>query len=211
MLPIEGNRWMVNMVGRKDDRPPGNWDAFLNFARGLSTPTIFNAIRHADPPGKLMRFGFPESAWRHLERVAAFPDELLPIGDAICRFNPVYGQGMTVAAQEALCLHRLLRPPAGEKDPLVELGPAFLAQIQPMIETPWMMAAVPDFVYPDTRGERPARSAAPASSRPRFAKIAIRDEEFHRLIVEVWHLLKPYSVYHDPEIARLVAEEMADA
>jgi 2-polyprenyl-6-methoxyphenol hydroxylase-like FAD-dependent oxidoreductase len=211
MLPIEGNRWMVTMAGRKDDRPPGKWEAFLDFARGLSTPTVFNAIRNADPPSKLMRFGFPESAWRHFEQVAAFPDGLLPIGDAICRFNPVYGQGMTVASQEALCLQRLLQVRANEKDPLVGLGPAFLAKIQPLIETPWMMAAVPDFVYPDTRGERPADLQRQLQFATALRRIAIRDEVFHRLIVEVWHLLKPSSVYHDPGIARLVAEEMADA
>jgi hypothetical protein len=86
-----------------------------------------------------------------------------------------------------------------------------MAQIQPMIETPWMMAAVPDFVYPDTRGERPADLQRRLQFATALRRIAIRDEEFHRLIVEVWHLLKPYSVYHDPEIARFVAEEMAGA
>ena len=109
MLPLEGNCWMLTLGGRHADKPPRDPDGFLVYAQQLRTSTIYNAIKRAKQVGKVARFGFPASVWRHFEQVKPFPRGLLPIGDAICRFNPVYGQGMSVAAQEALLLHQLLR------------------------------------------------------------------------------------------------------
>jgi 2-polyprenyl-6-methoxyphenol hydroxylase-like FAD-dependent oxidoreductase len=117
------------------------------FARQLRTPTIYDAIKDAKRLSEIARFRFPESRYRHYDRLANFPRGLLPIGDAICRFNPIYGRGMSVAAQQAHALARLLTVRAAEADPLEGLAPAFLAQ--------GANAAIPDFVYPDTRGARP--------------------------------------------------------
>jgi len=80
---------------------------------------------------------------------------LLPFGDVICRFNPIYGQGMSVAAKEACVLHDLLAVRALERDPLEGLAQSFFAAIQEVLDTPWSSAAVSDFVYPETRGDRP--------------------------------------------------------
>src|SRR5262249_14979311 len=104
---------------------------------------------------EVARFGFPASVWRHFERLQSFPRGLLPFGDAICRFNPVWGQGMTVAAQEAILLRRLLGASGGDARALVDLVPAFFTEARSMIESPWRQAAVPDFVMPETEGERP--------------------------------------------------------
>ena len=118
MVPLEGNRWIVTLVGRHGDKPPGDLDGFLGYARQLRTPTIYDAIKGAEQLGEIARFGFPASVWRHFERIEDFPRGLLPFGDTICRFNPVYGQGMSVAAQEACLLHELLKEHSGEADPL---------------------------------------------------------------------------------------------
>jgi len=110
---------------RRPTRRQAAWGCrgFLTFAQQLRTPTLYNAIGHAELLDDVVRFGFTASVWRHFERLESFPRGLLPLGDAICCFNPVYGQGMSVAAQEALLLLRLLR--SREGDPLAGLAPAF--------------------------------------------------------------------------------------
>jgi 2-polyprenyl-6-methoxyphenol hydroxylase-like FAD-dependent oxidoreductase len=96
----------------------------LRFAKQLRTSTVYDAIKHSTPPERLPQFGFHESVWRHFERLPYLPIGLLPVGDAICRFNPVYGQGMSVAVQEASVLHRLLGERRALGDPLVGLRAA---------------------------------------------------------------------------------------
>ena len=157
MLPLEGNCWILTLGGRHADKPPGDGDGFLAYAQQLRTPTIYNTIKQAKRVSEVARFGFPASVWRHFERIDPFPRGLLPIGDAICRFNPVYGQGMSVAAQEAVSLHQLLRRQADEPDPLAGLAPAFFAGASALIETPWAVAAVPDFSFPETKRRASAR------------------------------------------------------
>ncbi|MDB5407595.1 MAG: hypothetical protein JWL84_2507 [Rhodospirillales bacterium] len=210
VLPIEGNRWIVLMASRGTDRPPGEWDAVLAFARGLATPTIYNAIRKTTPIGRLARYGFPESVWRHFDRVVGLPEGLVPIGDAICRFNPIYGQGMTVAAKEARLLHCLLGERASQPDPFVGLGQAFLAEAKPLIETAWTMASIPDFAFPNTRGDRPADLEQSLRFAAGLSRLAARDPVVQRLVVEVWHMLRPRSDYRDPELVRRVEAEIAE-
>jgi 2-polyprenyl-6-methoxyphenol hydroxylase-like FAD-dependent oxidoreductase len=209
MMPVEGNRWMVALSGRRGDWPPGDEDGFLAYARSLRTPTFYNAIKQAKRLGEITRFGFSESVWRHFEQLDALPRGLLPIGDLICRFNPIYGQGMSVAAQEASLLHRVLRTRAMERDPLAGLAEDFLAEARILIDAPWAMAAIPDFVYPETRGRRPADFDSALSFASALTRIAAHDPAVHKLTFEVQHLLKPRSAYRDPAFMRRVTAEMA--
>jgi 2-polyprenyl-6-methoxyphenol hydroxylase-like FAD-dependent oxidoreductase len=208
MLPLEDGRWIVTLGGRHGEQPPGDPDGFLDYAKSLRTTTIHDAIQHAQRVGEIVRFGFRESTWRHFDRLASFPGGLLPVADGICRFNPVYGQGMSVAAQEAVLLSQLLAERARERVPLAGLAQAFFDRIQPILETPWAMAAVPDFVYPQTRGERPADFAQALQFGVALASVAARDPAVHRLMAEVQNLLKPRSVYRDPQLVKRVLAEM---
>jgi hypothetical protein len=181
----------------------------MRFVQQLRTPTIYNAIKHARRLGEIARFQFPASEYRHYERLAAFPRGLLPIGDALCRFNPIYGQGMSVAAQEARALRQLLAAHAGAGDPLDGLAPAFFATASTLIDGPWAMAAIPDFAHPDTRGERPADLEQQLKVGLAVNKLAARDPAVHKLLAEVQHLLKPRSVLQTPELEQRLRTVLA--
>jgi 2-polyprenyl-6-methoxyphenol hydroxylase-like FAD-dependent oxidoreductase len=143
---IENGLWMAGLSGKLGDAPPGDIDGFMAFAKSLRTSTIYDAIKSAKRVSDIDRFLFPSSVRRHFEKIKDFPRGLIPIGDSICRFNPVFGQGMTVAAQEAVALQHLLDERAGLPDPLDDLAEAFLELVQGFLATPWAVAES-DFVY----------------------------------------------------------------
>jgi 2-polyprenyl-6-methoxyphenol hydroxylase-like FAD-dependent oxidoreductase len=89
--------------------------ASFRITQQLRTSTIYDGIKGAQRLDGIHRFSIPENSWQHYERLEDFSRGLLPIGDAICRFNPVYGQGMTVAAREACILKDLLAKRTGRR------------------------------------------------------------------------------------------------
>ncbi len=211
MLPLEGGRWMLSLGGRGGDKPAGDEAGFLEFARQLRTPTIYHAIRGARRVGDIARYVFPHSQRRHFERMPSFPRGLLPLGDAVCSFNPIYGQGMSVAAQEAVLLRRVLAQSSAATDPLAGLAAAFFSGLQPLLDTPWAMAAIPDFIFPDTTGERPPDLNRTLKFAFALLRLAARKPDVHKLVLEVQHLLKPRSVYRRPLLMARVLLELVRA
>lgn len=201
LFRIEGGRWMAGLGGRGDDKPPGDLEGFMAFTQGLRTSTVYDALRAARPLGDAVRFGFPASVRRHYGRLDDFPRGLLPFGDAVCRFNPLYGQGMSVVALEALALRELLGRPGN-------LAPAFFAAADALIDTPWAMSTLPDFVFPQTTGERPPDLQAALGYVMALNRLAASDPAVHKLTLEVQHFLQPRSRLREPE---LVARVMAAA
>jgi 2-polyprenyl-6-methoxyphenol hydroxylase-like FAD-dependent oxidoreductase len=207
ILPAENKRYQVVLIGRGKDIPPVNGDEFMRYARTLPTPSVYNAIKNAKRLTGISPFAFVESRWRHFVRVPDFPNGLLPIGDAICRFNPVYGQGMTVALLEANLLFDLLGGLDGSQ--LATLAPTFLAKAETLMADPWAMSAIPDFVYPETTGERPGDLEDRLNFQRALGRLAVRDAEVYELLTEIRHVLKPLSLLDDPSIVRRVKEEIA--
>ena len=208
MLPLEGNRWMATIGGRHGDVPSGDAEGFLTYARALRTPTIYNAISRARRLDGVARYGFPESVRRHFERLGTSPRASadrrrhLPLQSGL---RP----GMSVAALEACLLRRLLERP-GDGDPIAGLAPAFFAEVQALIETPWSVAVL-DFVFPDTRGQRPAEFETTLQFGIALTRLAAEDPAVHKLTAEVQNLLKPRSVYRDPKLVARVLTKMAEA
>ena len=152
----------------------------------------------------------PSSVRRHFEKLQQFPIGLFVIGDGICRFNPVFGQGMSVAAQEALILDRLLASRADGSETLDGAGIKYFAACQDVIEAPWAVA-MNDFVYPKTRGHRPPDFEQRTQYGIALTRLAAEDAAVHKLTTEVMHLLKPQNALREPELVKRVKERMAAA
>jgi hypothetical protein len=116
---------------------------------------------------------------------------------------------MSVAAQEALLLGRLLG--AGGGDPLTGLAPAFFAEAHRLIEPPWALAAVRDLALSRSEGLRPPDLNARLKFGRALTRLAAEDPAVHRQMLEVQHLLKPPSILLDPDLVERVQTMMVEA
>ena len=207
IMAAENGTWQVVLIGRGKDIPPIDESGFRRYARNLGTPTVYNAIKRARCLTEITPYSFTESRWRHFAQVADFPHGLLPIGDAICRLNPVYGQGMSVAAREASLLFDLLG--RSDSDLLSKLASDFLPKAENLIADPWAMSAMPDFIYPETTGLRPQDLQDRLNFQKGLSRLAARDSAVFELLTDVRHLLKPLSVLNDQSIVERIEKEAA--
>lgn len=211
MFPLEGGEhWILGLGGVNGDSAPNDLDGFIEYARTLRTPTAYNAIRNAELQGEIVRFAFPMSFRRHFERMRTFPRGLLPIADAICRINPSFGQGMSVAAKEALLLDAAIGELVDHVDPLAALAPAFFGTLGSVLADPWN-AAANDYSYPHLEQARPVDFAERMRFQAALSRLAAIDPAIHKLMTEVSHLIKPSSVYRESGIAERIAAEMRAA
>lgn len=208
LVPVENNRWQVNLTQMHGGMVPENVEDFIAFARTLRTQTIYDAIKDAVPVGPIYRFAFPCSIRRRFEALECFPDRLLPLGDAICRFNPAFGQGMSVAAQEAATLRRLIEARMSNADPLKGLAQSFFAAVQDFLAAPWATAES-DFIFERTSGQRPNDFDERLNFNSALLRLASEDATVHQIMSEVTHLVKPFSALRDPQIVSRVTALMA--
>jgi 2-polyprenyl-6-methoxyphenol hydroxylase-like FAD-dependent oxidoreductase len=211
LVPIEQGRWLASITELQCPQPPANLGSFLEAARCLRTRTIHDAIRNATPIGVPQRFVLAGTSWRHYEAVADFPEGLIPVGDAFCRFNPIYGQGMSVAAREALILAGLLARRAADGEGLKGLASEYFSEAEPWIAGAWSMSATPDLAYPQTHGERPADLEQRMGFVRALISLAARDLEVHRLLVSVRYIAQPGSALAEPTLTTRVMAEMQAA
>ena len=154
------------------------------------------------------RFRFPESRLRHFDRLDSFPRALIPIGDAICRFNPIFGQGLSVAVIEARALGQVLAAAPGEGE-LDRLWRVFFDRVTGIVDAPWAFAAIPDFVYPSTVGVRPPDFEMSLRFGTALARAMAIHADIHKLAAEVQHLVRPRSALVEPGVGARIMAEMA--
>ncbi len=150
IMEVEDNTIIVTVSGSNKDYPPTDEAGFLEFAKSLISPAIYNLIRDAEPLSKIYGYQRTENRWRHYERFSRWPDQFIVLGDAACAFNPIYGQGMTTGALEAVALGEILKAYAGKNE--TGMAKAFQERLAKVIETPWLMATGEDLRYPGTEG-----------------------------------------------------------
>ncbi|GAA3218433.1 FAD-dependent oxidoreductase [Dactylosporangium siamense] len=151
LLPMEGDRWILTLAGLGDDLPPTDEEGFAAYATRLPIADLAEVVHRSRPLTPPRPFRVPASVRRRYERLTHHPEGFLAFGDAICAFNPIYGQGMTVAALEALELRAALT------DGLTGLPKRFYAKASTVIDTPWDMAVGGDLAFPSVPGERTAK------------------------------------------------------
>jgi 2-polyprenyl-6-methoxyphenol hydroxylase-like FAD-dependent oxidoreductase len=149
MLRYEHDTVMFAVFGMAGNDPPVGCSAMCAFAEHFAPAHILAAIRAAEPLGEATQHRFPSSRWRRYDKARLLPEGLLVVGDAVCSFNPIYGQGMTVAALEALALRDSLS--RGTKD----LPRRFFRASAKPIGQAWQLAVGGDLSLPEIQGTAP--------------------------------------------------------
>jgi 2-polyprenyl-6-methoxyphenol hydroxylase-like FAD-dependent oxidoreductase len=185
LLALEDGRWIVTLAGILGDFPPTDPDGFMAFARSLRFPDIYQAIRDGEPLDDPVPFRFPASVRHRYERLDRFPDGFLVVGDAVCSFNPIYGQGMSVAAIEALALGRHLRRGARPEPRRL------LRDLARAVDVPWEIAAGGDLVFPGVHGHRTAKTRLANAYLARLHAAAADDGRLAVAFAQVAGLVAP--------------------
>jgi 2-polyprenyl-6-methoxyphenol hydroxylase-like FAD-dependent oxidoreductase len=152
-LPMEGDRWIVSLSGLNGEVPPTDPGGMLAFARSLGSPAIADLIAGSEPVSEPVTYRFRASQRRHVEKLRRFPTGWVLLGDAVCSFDPIYGQGMTSAAQQAQALGTSL-----DRTGTVNHAAArrYFRAASRIVASPWSIAVGGNFAYPGTTGPKPA-------------------------------------------------------
>lgn len=199
LLAYEDDTWMLT-VGQlvAHGGPPTDLAGMLNMAEECLPPSMLAGLRSAQPIDSVAIFRNTGGLWRRYDRMRDFPGGLLVIGDALCSLNPIYGQGMTMAALEALALQGYLRD--GKAEPL-----EFFRAVTKHIGPTWAMNQTRDRLPSSAEKRRSLRARLAASTMNKALRTAENDIVLTERLFRVAHLVDPPSRLQDPAlIARVV-------
>lgn len=144
LFAVEGrNRYVLTLIGHAGEQPPADPAGFLDFAAALAPPHVRAALRRGELITDVATFRYKANLRRRYERLDRFPSGLLAVGDGLCSFSPVYGQGMTIAAIQMRVLQRCLAA-GGERD----LARRFYTAVTPEIDIAWQLTVIADSAMP---------------------------------------------------------------
>jgi hypothetical protein len=191
---IEGGRCLVTLMGVLGDHPPTDRKGFEQFAADLALPDVHEILQDAEPLDEPVAYRYPLSVRNRYDRLTRFPDGLVVLGDAVCTLNPIYGQGMTVAALEAAALHRHLangRPFRPR---------AYLRDLGRISGVAWSMALGADLTFPQVEGTRTPASRLLGRYVRRLQAGAEHDVRLGRAFLRVTSMVDPPQALFRPSV-----------
>jgi 2-polyprenyl-6-methoxyphenol hydroxylase-like FAD-dependent oxidoreductase len=198
LMGQEDDRWIVTLGGYLGDQVPTTDSGFLEFAQSLQKQEIFNVINNAEPLNSPTPYVFNASVRRHYEELSRFPEGFLVYGDALCSFNPVFGQGMTVACMQSLALRDCLEK--GRED----VAKRFFRAASRLIDIPWQIAVGSDLQNSRVEGRRTMQVRFINWYIAKFFRAAQHDGVLATKFLEVANLTEQPASLMSPSIALLV-------
>ena len=197
-VATDGNRWLVTLLSMHDDPPPTTPGDFEEFAARLDGPEVHNLVTTAEPITDPVRFRIGPSVRRRYERCTRLPEGFLAVGDALCCFNPAYGQGMTAAAMAAVQLRTCLQGGAGD------LTRRYFSAMTRIVDVPWDISVGNDLRFPAVEGPRTRRTKVLNAYLSRLYRAASADAEVGAMFLKVANFMVPPQGLLAPRILRRV-------
>lgn len=201
---VEGGRYLVSLAGLHGERPPTDEAGYLDYARSLEVPEVYRTIADAEPLTSIATHRFPTNLRRHYERLQDFPERVLVIGDAFCSFNPIYGQGMTVSALDAMALADMLSEQANRSDDIAGLPGRFHNTISKIVDTPWRLSTGEDFRHAEAIGRRPRGTALLHRYTGQLHRKSACDAALALSFYRVMHMIDPPMALFRPSVVARV-------
>jgi 2-polyprenyl-6-methoxyphenol hydroxylase-like FAD-dependent oxidoreductase len=185
---VEGDRLLVNLIGVGGDYPPTDEAGFLEFARSLASSEVYKAIVNAEPISPIYGYRRTDNRLYHYEKLTDLPENFILLGDAVCAFNPVYGQGISSAALGAQVLSQCLQKWGFRTG----FSKHFQKQLAKVNHLPWLIATGDDFRWSTTEGTRPNfLGRLMQRYLDHVMAAASESADVYHALVQVLHLLKP--------------------
>jgi 2-polyprenyl-6-methoxyphenol hydroxylase-like FAD-dependent oxidoreductase len=194
-LAQEGDSWIVSTGGYFGDAAPRDEEGLRAFVQSLPACELGDIVSTAEPISEFRAYRFAASVRRHYERLPRFPAGYLLVGDALCSFNPSYGQGMTTAVLEAKSLEECL---AGGTERLAQ---RFFSAAAAIIDIPWQIAVGNDLSHPMIAGKRTAMGRFLGWYIGKLHRAGAHDARLATRFLEVANLMAPPTALLAPEIA----------
>jgi 2-polyprenyl-6-methoxyphenol hydroxylase-like FAD-dependent oxidoreductase len=186
---------------------PADEAGYLEFARSLPVPDVYRAIAAAEPLTPIVTHKFHTNIRRHYDRMKPFPERFLVMGDAFCSFNPIYGQGMTVSAREALALDGVLRRRGAGDAALDGLSARFHRRVAQIVSSAWLPTTLEDFRYREA-GPRPPAMAPLQWYTARIHERCGSESALALAFYRVMHMIDPPAALFRPSVIARVLRKL---
>jgi 2-polyprenyl-6-methoxyphenol hydroxylase-like FAD-dependent oxidoreductase len=201
LTPVDGELWLATMYGRSGDVAPRDHQGFVDWSSGLAHPCIHERLVKAEPASKLRVYNIPKGIWHRFDKMENFPAGLLPLGEVFTSFNPMYGQGISLSAGQALSLRQALEQSA-ESGSDQNLAASYFRGCADLNASGWSVMETRDLAYPSTKGQRPSDLEERWHIGQAIRLLAESDPDIHTLSVRVTHLLEPPSSLQSSDIVK---------
>lgn len=214
LLGVERDRWICSLVGFEDQAPPTDDIGFLEFARSLGNPHLAEHLEKREGQDEVHRYTNMHNVWHQFHRAEGWPERLIALGDSVCVFSPVYGQGLTVSALEVDALRDMLAQRHAEGGSLDGLGSAFQKKAARVILSPWTLSTSSDVMWnPD---KQPVAAKIAYWYNSHLIAVAVDDASIWHAFAAVVNMIASPAVLFRPRVVgkvlrRVVQQRRAGA
>ncbi|WP_369899936.1 glutamate synthase [Bacillus manliponensis] len=187
---LEKNKYFLTYIGYANERLPQNEEGFYDFSKKIALPDILEFLQNAEAISDISMYKVPYQVRKQFEKTKNVPAGFLVIGDAHTRFDPIYGQGMTIAAMEAMELRRCLQQLNKIDKKFTQI---FYASIAKIVDIPWEMTTTEIFRHPELRGDLSVKQKIQQWYTKKVYEVAATNEEVYSRLAKVIHLLSDNS------------------
>ncbi|PEJ80510.1 FAD-dependent oxidoreductase [Bacillus wiedmannii] len=191
---IEDNRYFVTFSGYANEKAPQTDDEFYDFAENLSISNVTDFLNKAEAISNIKTYKIPYQVRRRFDLVNHLPEGLLVVGDAHCRFDPVFGQGVSVAAMEAHQLQLLLQKRQKLDKTFTQ---RFYKKTANIIQTPWEMTTTEISRHPQLTRKLSMKQKFQLWYTKQIYELSATDSDVYIRLVRVMNLIRsPLHLFH---------------